>query len=164
MPWEIERKYLVADRSCLDQLEGVAFRQGYIPIQDGGVVRVRIEGERAVLTLKGPTSGIARREYEYEIPRQDAESILATLCQRPHIEKTRYTLSWAGKIWSIDVFSGENEGLVLAEVELSSQDEAVGETALGQRRSIGRSTLLQRQPRAQSLSQVAGRLAPGPKM
>ena len=125
MSWEIERKYLVADLSCLDQLEGVAFRQGYIPIQDGGVVRVRIEGERAVLTLKGATSGIARREYEYEIPRQDAESILATLCQRPHIEKTRYTLPWAGKVWTIDVFSGENEGLVLAEVELNSQDEAV---------------------------------------
>jgi len=123
--WEIERKYLVADRSCLDQLAGVAFRQGYIPTQDGGVVRVRIEGERAVLTLKGQTSGIARREYEYEIPRQDAESILATLCQRPHIEKTRYTLPWAGKVWTIDVFSGENEGLVLAEVELSSREEVV---------------------------------------
>ena len=109
--WEIERKYLVADHSCLDQLTGVAFRQGYIPIQDGGVLRVRIEGERAVLTLKGPTSGIVRREYEYEIPRQDAESILATLCQRPFIEKTRYTLSWAGKVWTIDVFSGENEGV-----------------------------------------------------
>ena len=148
----------MTDRSCLDQLAGVAFRQGYIPIQDGGVVRVRIEGERAVLTLKGATSGISRREYEYEIPRQDAESILATLCQRPHIEKTRYTLPWADKVWTIDVFSGENEGLVLAEVELSSQEEVVEKTSLGRRRSIGRSTLLQRQPRAQSLLQVAGRL------
>ncbi len=125
MSWEIERKYLVADRSCLDQRVGVALRQGYIPTQDGGVVRVRIEGERAVLTLKGATSGIARREYECEIPRQDAEGILATLCQRPLIEKTRYTLTWAGKVWTIDVFSGENEGLVLAEVELSSRDEVV---------------------------------------
>lgn len=123
--WEIERKYLVADRSCLDQLAGVAFQQGYIPIQDGGVVRVRIEGERAVLTLKGATSGIARREYEYEIPRQDAESILSALCQQPLIEKTRYTLPWADRVWTIDVFSGENEGLVLAEVELSSQEEVV---------------------------------------
>lgn len=125
MPWEIERKYLVADRSCLGPLVGVAFRQGYMPVQGGGVVRVRIEGERAVLTLKGATSGIARREYEYEIPRPDAESILANLCQQPHIEKTRYTLPWAGKVWSIDVFAGENEGLVLAEVELNSRDEAV---------------------------------------
>ena len=125
MPWEIERKYLVADRSCLDSLAGVAFRQGYIPTQDGRVVRVRIEGQRAVLTLKGLTSGIARREYEYEIPRPDAESILATLCQRPSIEKTRYTLPWAGKSWTIDVFSGENEGLVLAEIELSRRDEVV---------------------------------------
>ena len=125
MPWEIERKYLVADRSCLDSLAGVAFRQGYIPTRDGGVVRVRIEGERAVLTLKGLTSGIARREYEYEIPRPDAESILANLCQRPYIEKTRYTLPWADKVWTIDVFAGENEGLVLAEIELSSREEVV---------------------------------------
>lgn len=125
MPWEIERKYLVADRSCLDSLAGVAFRQGYIPTQDGRVVRVRIEGQRAVLTLKGLTSGIARREYEYEIPRPDAESILAELCQRPSIEKTRYTLPWAGKAWTIDVFSGENEGLMLAEIELSRRDEVV---------------------------------------
>ena len=125
MPWEIERKYLVADRSCLASLAGVAFRQGYIPTQDGSVVRVRIEGQRAVLTLKGRTSGIVRREYEYEIPRPDAESILATLCQRPYIEKTRYTLPWAGKAWTIDVFSGETEGLVLAEVELSCREEVV---------------------------------------
>ncbi len=125
MAWEIERKYLVTDRSCFSQLAGVALRQGYIPTQDGSVVRVRVEGQRAVLTLKGRTRGIARREYEYPIPRQDAESILATLCQRPHIEKTRYTLPWAGKVWTIDVFSGENEGLVLAEVELSNQDEVV---------------------------------------
>lgn len=125
MPWEIERKYLVADRSCLNSLAGVAFRQGYIPTQDGSVVRVRIEGQRAVLTLKGLTSGIARREYEYEIPRPDAESILANLCQRPYIEKTRYALPWAGKVWTIDVFAGENEGLVLAEIELSSREEVV---------------------------------------
>jgi len=121
--WEIERKYLVTDRSCLDRLAGVAFRQGYIPTQDGGVVRVRIEGERAVLTLKGATSGIARREYEYEIPPADAHAILGELCVKPLIEKTRFIVEYDGHAWDIDVFEGDNAGLVVAEIELESAGE-----------------------------------------
>ena len=123
MPREIERKYLVDDRSVLRGLAGVVFRQGYILIQDGIVVRVRTEGTRAVITLKGKSQGIARSEYEYEIPFADAEEMLAELCIRPHIEKTRYTTTWGAKLWEIDVFGGENSGLVLAEIELESEEE-----------------------------------------
>jgi len=125
MPKEIERKYLVADRSFLSQLGGVAFKQGYIATRDETVVRVRIEGERAVIALKGQNKGIARSEYEYEIPLADAEEMLAELCERPLIEKMRHTLDWAGKTWEVDVFAGENAGLVVAEVELDREDEVV---------------------------------------
>ncbi|MDP6701487.1 MAG: adenylate cyclase, partial [Candidatus Latescibacteria bacterium] len=77
MPLEIERKFLVADPSCIEGAEGTACKQGYLSIKGEAVVRARIEGRRAVLTLKGRTRGIARSEYEYEIPLQDGEEILA---------------------------------------------------------------------------------------
>ena len=125
MPKEIERKFLVPDRFFLTQLEGVAFKQGYVPTQGQTVVRVRIEGQRAVITLKGSNEGLSRSEYEYEIPLADAEEMLAELCERPLIEKTRYAVDWAGKVWEVDVFAGENEGLVVAEIELDREDEVV---------------------------------------
>ena len=125
MPLEIERKFLVADPSCIDGTKGTPCKQGYLPVTGGAVVRARIEGQRAVLTLKGRTNGIARSEYEYEIPMQDAEQILAELCSGPQIEKTRYVVEWAGKIWEVDVFAGEKKGLLVAEVELESEDEPV---------------------------------------
>lgn len=125
MAQEIERKFLVADTAFLSELAGVAFKQGYIPGKEGPTVRIRIEGARAVITLKGLTTGISRSEYEYEIPIEDAEEILEELCERPFIDKTRYILVWQDQVWAVDVFAGDNAGLVIAEVELHSEEEKV---------------------------------------
>jgi adenylate cyclase len=86
---------------------------------------VRIFGEAAFITIKGGKQGISRPEYEYPIPRADAEELLETLCRRPLIEKTRHTLHYGGLEWVVDVFAGDNAGLVLAEVELDSADQSV---------------------------------------
>ena len=82
-------------------------------------------GERAYLTIKGRSAGSVRAEYEYPIPVEDAAFLLENLCRRPLVEKIRYSVDFAGKMWVVDVFGGENEGLVLAEVELQDPAEAV---------------------------------------
>jgi len=124
MGTEIERKFL-ADLSQLGELpEGSIIQQGYIPA-NGVTVRVRTMGSKAFITLKGRTKGITRSEFEYEIPVEDAQAILQELCSPPHIEKTRYLIPYAGHIWELDIFEGDNEGLIMAEVELGSEDEAV---------------------------------------
>ena len=125
MALEIERKYLVADTAFLDGLTGVYFKQGYISAGEGTTVRVRIEGERAVITLKGMSKGVTRSEYEYEIPFADAEGMLEEFCLGPFIEKTRYTITWRGRAWEVDLFAGENKGLVVAEIELQSEEEVI---------------------------------------
>ncbi|MEL7061448.1 MAG: CYTH domain-containing protein [Acidobacteriota bacterium] len=103
---------------------GVPFRQGYLSTDPERNVRVRLEGERAKLTIKGRAEGIARREFEFEIPRADADGLF-DLCHRPLIEKTRYTLPINGEhVWEIDDFHGDNVGLVVAEIELAHEDEA----------------------------------------
>jgi adenylate cyclase len=86
---------------------------------------VRIAGDEGFLTIKGKTVGMARSEFEYPIPLAEAALLLDQLCLRPLIEKTRYTLSFGGHVWEIDEFSGDNQGLVMAEVELTSADEQV---------------------------------------
>ena len=121
---EIERKFLV-DPSRLNKLpEGSSIRQGYIPAH-GATVRVRIMGEDAYITLKGRSEGITRSEFEYPIPVDDAKAILEELCTPPIIEKTRYKINFENHIWELDIFEGENSGLVMAEVELASEDETV---------------------------------------
>ena len=125
MALEIERKYLITDTAFLDGLTGVYFKQGYISAGEGTTVRVRIEGERAVITLKGMSKGVTRSEYEYEIPFADAEGMLEEFCLGPFIEKTRYTITWRGRAWEVDLFAGENKGLVVAEIELQSEEEAI---------------------------------------
>ncbi|GFO67585.1 CYTH domain-containing protein [Geomonas limicola] len=125
MAQEIERKFLVKDdswRAAADQ--GTAYRQGYLSTERGRVVRVRVKGTQGVLTIKGERQGISAPEFEYPIPLADAEKLFK-LCLRPLIEKVRYEVPHAGLTWEIDVFSGENEGLVLAEVELDSEDQQV---------------------------------------
>lgn len=122
MGQEIERKFLVDVARWRPAGAGVAFRQGYLSSHPERTVRVRLEGDAGKLTIKGETSGVSRLELEYEIPRADAEQLLA-LCERPLIEKVRHTEEHAGKTWEIDVFGGENEGLVVAELELGSEDE-----------------------------------------
>ena len=126
MPTEIERKYLVkGDGWRASATDHVPMRQGYFQTGPGSTVRVRIEGERAVLTIKGPTVGISRAEYEYEIPLGDARQMLDIFCEGRQVEKVRHYVSHAQKTWEVDVFEGANQGLVLAEVELERADEEV---------------------------------------
>jgi len=121
---EIERKFLVQDRSVLEGVPGVSYRQGYLSTDPERTVRVRLAGDRAFLTIKGITQGASRAEFEYEVPPADAEALLA-LCERPLVEKTRHCLEHAGLVWEIDVFAGENDGLIVAEVELPAPDTPV---------------------------------------
>lgn len=99
--------------------------QGYLPGDGLTTVRIRIAGDAAWLTIKGPTSGASRLEFEYPLPLDDAEQMLGELCGSEVIDKTRYKISHAGHIWEVDLFHGDNRGLVLAEVELDSESEAV---------------------------------------
>lgn len=123
MAVEIERKFLVSNTQFLLGLEGTEFKQGYLN-REGATVRVRVAGEKAFLTIKGKTQGISRAEFEYPIPIKDAEAMLTTLCALPPIEKTRYLINHANKCWEVDVFHGANQGLIVAEVELNSENEA----------------------------------------
>ncbi|WOD41827.1 CYTH domain-containing protein [Nodosilinea sp. E11] len=125
MGQEIERKFLVVGDAWRNHAQGELMRQGYIPTQDARTVRVRQVGDRAYLTLKGPAVGLVRPEFEYSIPVDDAETILATLCEPPLIEKTRYRLPLGNVVWEIDDFHGDNQGLIVAEVELTSADQPV---------------------------------------
>jgi adenylate cyclase len=121
VPHEIERKFLV-DPAWRPAGPGLALRQGYLCSHPERTVRVRLEGDVGTLTIKGKTTGVTRAEYEYPIPAADAAALLA-LCERPLIEKVRHPVQHEGKTWEIDVFGGDNEGLVLAELELASEDE-----------------------------------------
>jgi adenylate cyclase len=120
---EIERKFLVKrDAWHADPRRGTAVRQGYLSDDPARAVRVRIAGDRGSLTVKGLTVGIERHEFEYEIPIRDAGILLDTMCVRPLVEKTRYRVEHAGRVWEVDEFGGENAGLVIAEVELPAAD------------------------------------------
>jgi adenylate cyclase len=122
---EVERKFLVVgDGWRADVHSATRIVQGYIARTDGAVVRVRIKGAHAYLTLKGVTRGIARSEFEYEIPVGDAEAMLAELTQGPVIDKVRHLVAVGDHTWEVDVFAGENAPLVMAEVELAHADEA----------------------------------------
>lgn len=125
MGQEIERKFLVNHLDWKNQAEGKLYRQGYIPTADARTVRVRTVENVGYLTIKGPTSNCTRSEFEYEIPLADAQAMLSTLCEPPLIEKTRYRLPIGELVWEIDEFFGDNEGLLLAEVELSSPDQEI---------------------------------------
>jgi CYTH domain-containing protein len=121
---EIERKFLVATEGWRETAEGTRYRQGFLSTEPERTVRVRVAGPRGSITVKGKNVGARRAEFEYEIPVADAERMLDTLCKRPLIEKVRYTVAVAPHTWEIDVFEGENAGLVVAEIELRSEDEA----------------------------------------
>jgi adenylate cyclase len=125
MAKEIERKFLVNHNILAELGEGEAICQGYIPTQGKTAIRVRIKADRAFLTLKGENQGAVRSEFEYPIPIGDARAILAELCPGPKIEKTRFTRQYDRHLWEIDVFAGDNAGLVVAEVELSEENEVV---------------------------------------
>jgi CYTH domain-containing protein len=118
---EIERKFLVRGDTWQPGPPGVLQRQGYLSVDDP-TVRVRIEGQRAALAVKGPQKGLTRAEFEYEVPLADAEAMLR-LCPFA-VEKTRHEREFGGRRWVIDVFHGANEGLVVAEIELAREDES----------------------------------------
>ncbi|MBW1907265.1 MAG: CYTH domain-containing protein [Deltaproteobacteria bacterium] len=124
MAEEIERKFLVSGEAWRETAEGTRYRQGFLSTEPERTVRVRVAGPRGSITVKGKNVGARRAEFEYEIPVADAERMLDTLCQRPLIEKIRYTLAVGPHTWEIDVFEGSNAGLVVAEIELSREDEA----------------------------------------
>lgn len=125
MKIEIERKFLVADDSWRSGAgEGLSCVQGYISSESTDVtVRVRRIGDQGFLTLKGKTEGVSRPEMEYEIPVDDAEYMLKNLCSGRVVSKTRYILPVKGLQWEVDVFSGLNNGLVLAEIELEGEGQ-----------------------------------------
>ncbi len=117
---EIERKFLVSG-FVSEGLRCKKMKQAYLA-KDGATVRVRIADEKAFLTIKGKTEGFSRAEFEYEIPMEDANAMME-LAIYPPVIKTRYYAEVDGKTWEVDVFEGENEGLVMAEIELSSENE-----------------------------------------
>jgi len=140
MATEIERKFLVKQESwrvvadAHYRAKGARYRQGYLSTDKERTVRVRtiVEGPSArggdgkqhgYLTIKGKTVGASRAEYEYEIPLQDAEEMLDTLCRRPLIEKVRYKVNQGDLTWEVDEFFGENAGLIIAEVELEDAEQ-----------------------------------------
>ena len=124
MATEIERKFLVLNDTWRARAApGVRYRQGYISGSKNASVRVRIEGEVARLNIKSATLDITRREYEYTIPVHDADEMLKHLCDMPLIDKRRYHVRHGEHVWEIDVFEGDNAGLVVAEIELSRVDE-----------------------------------------
>lgn len=127
MAKEIERKFLVKD-SWQPQSAGIKIAQGYLSTVPERTVRVRIKGNRGYLTIKGKNQGISRAEFEYEIPVQDAEELLQ-LAEQPILVKTRYLEQQGAFTWEVDVFAGENQGLVVAEIELPAEDAAFSHPA-----------------------------------
>jgi CYTH domain-containing protein len=127
MSIEIERKFLVVG-TAWRQGSGVRFSQGYLTRDKDRTVRVRLAGEQAFLTIKGRSTGASRAEFEYEVPLADGQQLLQ-LCERPLIEKIRRVIPNEGSTWEVDEFLGENAGLVVAEIELQSEDQAFARPA-----------------------------------
>jgi CYTH domain-containing protein len=126
MKQEIERKFLVATDAWRNGVtQATRLRQGYLCLDTARTVRVRISGTQGWLTIKGPGAGPSRAEYEYALPLSDATDLLDHLCLRPQIDKTRHLIPHGGLTFEVDVFHGDNEGLVMAEVELSAVDTHV---------------------------------------
>jgi CYTH domain-containing protein len=122
MAKEIERKFLVRDSRFLQQLTPSIFKQAYLNSHKERTVRVRIQGDSAFLTIKSKSTGISREEFEYSIPVSEAEQLL-TLCETAPIEKNRYFLPHGELCFEIDEFLGDNHGLIIAEIELKSEDQ-----------------------------------------
>jgi adenylate cyclase len=124
MPTEIERKFLIHLNkwAAVIKPQGKLYKQGYILSEEKRIVRIRVTDDAAYLTLKGATQGISRSEYEYTIPADEGNEILQNFTTSA-IEKTRYNIKYAGHNWEVDVFSGDNAGLIVAEIELTHEDE-----------------------------------------
>ena len=137
---EIEKKFLLKGGEWKQLAVGIAYRQGYLNSVKERTVRVRTINDNGFLSIKGVSVGATRLEYEYEIPLEDAQALLDELCEKPLIEKNRYKVDFGGFIWEIDEFFGENDGLIVAEIELESEDQSfdkpqwVGEEVTGDTR------------------------------
>lgn len=130
MAIEIEHKFLLANndwRECVSH--SVRYCQGYMSSQPTSSIRIRISDKQAWLNIKSATIGTQRLEYEYEIPLNDANEMLEQLCKKPIIEKIRHFVTYENKLWEIDEFSGDNQGLIVAEIELASSDESFAKPA-----------------------------------
>jgi len=120
MAVEIEHKFLLANNEWRKQISySVKYKQGYLSAVATSSIRVRITDEQAWLNIKSATIGTHRHEYEYEIPLSDAHEIMTNLCRKPIVEKTRHLVIHDGNTWEIDEFEGDNDGLIVAEIELT---------------------------------------------
>ncbi|MCF0178909.1 MAG: CYTH domain-containing protein [Bacteroidales bacterium] len=145
---EIERKFLVKSDIYKTLATGTYYRQGYVPTLNGMTVRLRIAGEKGFITMKDHAIGFTRHEFEYEIPKEDATQMLELMCSKPQIEKHRYVIPASSNselassqlFWEVDEFLGDNAGLVVAEIEVPSEDTTfeipdwVGEEVTGDKR------------------------------
>ena len=123
MPLEIERKFLISNSVWKLKIDAeTTIKQGYLSSNPERTVRIRIAGQKGIITIKGKTVNTTRAEYEYEIPLADALNLME-LCEKPLIEKTRYNVLENGNLWEVDIFDGENKGLIVAEIELESEDQ-----------------------------------------
>lgn len=125
MAKEIERKFLVKSDEWRSVADKKLYRQGYLYINLGGVVRVRTVSNKGYITIKSQRNNLTRDEFEYEIPFEDADYMLSHLCLKPLIEKYRTKINYNGIIWEVDDFIGENEGLVIAEIELEFENQKI---------------------------------------
>ena len=125
MSVEIERKFLVKGNEWRQLAQAVNYKQGYISTEKEHTVRVRTIESQAYLTIKGKSVGATRLEFEYEIPLNDANELLNNLCHKPFIDKNRYKIQYKDLTWEVDEFFGENEGLILAEVELHDENQKI---------------------------------------
>jgi adenylate cyclase len=122
MAKEIERKFIVDTLKWKPQGEPFTMKQAYLVIDEKKIIRVRVSNTKAYLTIKANVQGISRDEFEYEIPMDDALSML-NMCIGNPVEKVRWVFEFEGKTWEVDVFEGLNQGLVVAEIELESEEE-----------------------------------------
>ncbi len=120
---ETEKKFLVTSDEWRGLSKGVKYRQGYLSIEPGRTVRVRLEGENGKLNIKGEKRKSSGDEFEYDIPVDEAIYLIEHICIKPIIEKIRYKINHKGNLWEVDEFFGENAGLILAEIELKSADQ-----------------------------------------
>jgi len=124
MPVEIERKFLVRNDAWKTGADhGTRLAQSYLSIEKNRVIRIRITDKRAVLGFKSASLLIQRKEFEYDIPFEDARELIHEFSALPPVEKVRYRVSHGRHVWEVDVFTGDNEGLTLAEIELADEDE-----------------------------------------
>lgn len=115
---EIERKFLVVNNNYRQMAEGILIQQGFLSTDRNRIVRIRIIGNKAWLTVKGKSTGASRKEFEFQIPYEEAKEMIQTICIKPIISKIRYRIKLGEVLWEIDEFAEENAGLIVAEVEI----------------------------------------------